>query len=222
MHVNPTDEHGIALHAFMGLAEAFAGSPQSILDVGAGTGRGMKKLKARWPTAFIIGVEPVEALRDIGHKNGLRSDELIDGDALQLKFPDDSFDFVIETGILHHIREPELAVREMVRVAKRGVMISDNNNIGAGSRPSRIMKGAIKAVGLWPAFIFLQTGGKMYKFSEGDGLYYSFSAFDCVDELKTKFLSVFYMNTKNSDGFNAYRSASHVMIFASSSDVSNS
>jgi ubiquinone/menaquinone biosynthesis C-methylase UbiE len=213
MHLRQADEHGKALSAFMGLAEVF-GPVGSVLDVGAGTGRAIERLKARWPNAKIIGIEPVDALREVGHKKGIDCDELVAGDALNLEFRDGSFDFVIETGVLHHIKTPIEAVKEMARVARRGVMISDNNNIGQGGAAIRLIKFAIKSLGLWPASVFLETRGKMYKSSEGDGIYYSFSAFDCVDAIKEKFPCVHYMNTVKSKGFDLYRGATHVMIFA--------
>jgi ubiquinone/menaquinone biosynthesis C-methylase UbiE len=213
MHVRQVDEHGKALSGFMGLAEAF-GPVGSVLDVGAGTGRAIERLKLRWPSAKVIGIEPVEALREVGYKKGIREDELIAGDALDLAFCDDSFDFVIETGVLHHIKAPIEAVREMTRVARKGVMISDNNNIGEGGSAKRLVKFAIKSLGLWRASVYLETRGKMYKWSEGDGVFYSFSAFDCVTAIKDKFPIVHYMNTVPSNGFDLYRGATHVMIFA--------
>jgi len=213
MHVRHADEHGKALSAFMGLAEVF-GPVGSVLDVGAGTGRAIERLKARWPNAKIVGIEPADALREVGHKKGIDCNELVAGDALNLEFRDDSFDFVIETGVLHHIKTPTEAVKEMARVARRGVMISDNNNIGQGGAAIRLIKFAIKTLGLWPASVFLETRGKMFKSSEGDGIYYSFSAFDCVDAMKEKFPCLHYMNTVKSHGFDLYRGATHVMIFA--------
>jgi len=216
MHVNPSDEHGKALSAFMALAE-LAGPVDSVLDIGAGTGRALKRLKERWPAAKTIGIEPVAALRAVGHKKEIPTDELIAGDALNLAFEDDSFDYVIETGVLHHIAEPLVAVREMVRVSKKGVMISDSNNIGQGGAAARAVKFLIKRAGLWPAFIWMQTGGRMYKTSEGDGVFYSFSAYDCVGECRRKFSTVHYMNTTPCAGLNIYRGASHVMIFATKS-----
>jgi ubiquinone/menaquinone biosynthesis C-methylase UbiE len=213
MHVDARDEHGKALNAFMGLAEVF-GPVTSVLDVGAGTGRALKKLKDRWPDARVIGVEPVDALREVGHKNGLLPTQLISGDALHLDFADNSFDYVIETGVLHHIAEPGLAVREMARVARKGLMISDTNNIGQGGAASRAIKYLIKSAGLWPAFVWLQTGGKMYKMSEGDGVFYSFSAYDCIDSFQVKFPNIHYMNTMRSAGVNIYRGSPHVMLFA--------
>ena len=213
MHVNPADEHGRALSAFMGLAEV-CGPVDSVLDVGAGTGRAMRKLKDRWPNTKVIGVEPVDALREVGHKNGISRTELLSGDALKLEFEDNSFDYVIETGVLHHISKPSIAVKEMARVASKGIMISDSNNIGQGSYLARISKYIIKSAGLWPAFVWAQTRGKMYKVSEGDGVFYSFSVYDCIDSFNTKFPIIHYMNTEKCNGISIYRGASHVMIFA--------
>ena len=213
MHLHPVDEHGKALNGFMGLAEVF-GPVDSVLDVGAGTGRALEKLRARWPRAEVMGIEPVEELRRIGHSKGIPEDQLVAGDALHLAFDDDTFDFVVETGALHHIRTPIAAVKEMIRVARKGVMVSDSNNVGQGSASLRFVKFALSSLGLWPAAVFLETRGKMYKESEGDGLYYSFSAFDCVAEMRNKFPTVHYMNTTNTHGFNLYRGATHVMIFA--------
>ena len=213
MHLSERDEHGKALSAFMGLAEVY-GPVGSILDVGAGTGRAIEKLKGRWPDAKVMGVEPVAALREEGYKKGIRENELVAGDGLNLAFRDDSFDFVIETGVLHHVKTPIAAVEEMTRVARKGILISDSNNIGQGAAAARAIKYAVKALGLWPACVYLQTRGKMYKSSAGDGVFYSFSAFDCVTTAMNKFPVVHYMNTVRTDGFDLYRGAGHVMIFA--------
>jgi ubiquinone/menaquinone biosynthesis C-methylase UbiE len=158
MHVSPTDEHGRALGAFIGLAEAF-GPITSVLDVGAGTGRAMSKLKTACPKAKVVGVEPVAALREIGYSKGLSTEELVPGDVLQLSFDDDAFDYVIETGVLHHVYNPTKAVREMVRVARKGVMISDGNNIGQGNSLVRYIKYLIKTAGLFSALVWIQTRG---------------------------------------------------------------
>jgi ubiquinone/menaquinone biosynthesis C-methylase UbiE len=216
MHVDPADEHSKALNTFMALAE-IAGPVDSVLDVGAGTGRALNKLKERWPDTKVIGIEPVDALRAVGHKNGISKKELVFGDALDLQFNDNSFDYVIETAALHHIAKPSIAVKEMARVAKKGIMISDCNNIGQGSAWSRASKYLIKSTGLWPIFIWIQTRGKMCKTSEGDGVFYSFSAYDCIDEFRSKFPLIHYMNTVQCAGFNIYRGAAHVMIFATNS-----
>jgi ubiquinone/menaquinone biosynthesis C-methylase UbiE len=213
MHLRARDEHGKALGAFMGLAEV-CGPVGSILDIGAGTGRAIEMLKGRWPRARVMGVEPVASLREEGYKKGIHEDELVAGDGLNLAFGDDSFDFVIETGILHHVRTPVAVVNEMTRIARKGIMISDSNNVGQGSAAVRVVKYVAKSLGLWPACVYLQTRGKMYKSSEGDGIFYSFSAFDCVAAPAKKFPVVHYMNSVRTKGFDLYRGAGHVMIFA--------
>src|SRR3954469_22961785 len=77
MQVNPADEHGRALAAFIGLAE-ISGEVGSVLDVGAGTGRGLHKMMERWPKAHVVGIEPVAALREVGYAAGLSRDQLQD------------------------------------------------------------------------------------------------------------------------------------------------
>jgi len=79
---------------------------QSILDIGSGTGRAVGYVKEKRPDIFIVGVEPVRELREIGYSQGLSKNELIDGEATQLKFDDGQFDLVSEFGALHHIKNP--------------------------------------------------------------------------------------------------------------------
>ena len=211
MHVSDRDEHGIALAALAGLARLCGAT--SILDVGAGTGRALVRLQRELPGVMLTGVEPVAELRAIGHGNGISPEMLRDGDALALPFADDSFDFVIETGVLHHIAEPSRAVAEMVRVARLGVLISDANNLGQGSPPARLAKRIIAGLGLWRAFIALATRGKMSKWSEGDGLFYSYSVFTDAALLKPKFPRLFFMNTAPLVGTDLKHGASSVALF---------
>lgn len=210
-HLSEDDEHMRALSLFRGLA--LARDHGSILDVGAGTGRGVRFLQHVFPTSRVIGVEPSQELREIGHAAGIDPDHLIDGDATRLPFATDEFDWVVETGVLHHIKDYRAAVAEMCRVARVGVLISDSNNMGQGSKLARLFKQTIKALGLWSAFIWLQTGGKMYKFSEGDGVYFSFCAFDTVPLLREKFRRIICANTSDAE-FDLYGSAATVAVLA--------
>ncbi|MEJ0067160.1 MAG: class I SAM-dependent methyltransferase [Caulobacteraceae bacterium] len=102
-HVSHDDEHAQAL----ALLSGFAGRTDhaSFLDIGAGTGRGIRALRNAFPDARIVGVEPVAELRATGLATGdLGVDTLIDGDATALEFEGDAFDWVVETGVLHHVR----------------------------------------------------------------------------------------------------------------------
>ena len=213
-HVGEQDEHGLALELLVMLARHH-GVAQSFLDVGAGTGRAMKALAMAFPQARVQGIEPVAELRQQAERlNGISGADLREGDALQLPFADNSVDWVVETGVLHHIRDWPHAVAEMVRVARYGVLISDTNNIGQGSPRTRSFKKLIKKLGLWNLLVWLQTKGKMSKWSEGDGLYYSFCAFDALPLLRRKFDQVQLMNTQGSGDADLLGSVSHVAIVA--------
>jgi ubiquinone/menaquinone biosynthesis C-methylase UbiE len=212
MHIRSDDEHGIALAAFVGLARLKDVS--SILDVGAGTGRALQVLQEQLGDINLMGVEPVKELRQIAYERGISPSNLVEGDALALPFSDNAFDFVIETGVLHHLREPSKAVKEMVRVAKRGVMISDCNKFGQGSRLGRRLKGIVRFFGLWNLVIWVQTRGTMTKCSKNDGVFYSYSVFDDYQLLTKKFPRIFVMNSTPLFGTDLRVGTSHVVVFA--------
>jgi SAM-dependent methyltransferase len=182
----------------------------SVLDLGAGTGRVARFLQQRYPTLKVISIEPVSALREIGYRHGLTPTELIDGDATQLDFTDDEFDLVCEFATLHHIRHPELAVREMLRVSKMAIFISDSNNFGQGSTVTRAMKQIANAIGLWRLVDWIKTKGRGYTISEGDGLGYSYSVYNSYWEI-SRYCDVHLVNTVAA-GVNPYRTAAHVAL----------
>ena len=209
MHVCAGDEHGLALALFAGIARR--NGARAVLDVGAGTGRALELLGAELPATRLVGIEPSEALRGVGHAKGLSEDQLIGGSGEALPFADDAFDFVIETGMLHHVPDPAKVVAEMVRVARLGVMISDSNKFAQGGWALRKVKALIDMAGLWKPFIWLQTRGKMAKWSEGDGLFYSYSVFNNYAQIAQACTSVHVMNTFDG-GLDPYRSASNVAL----------
>ena len=212
MHVCADDEHGLALALFAGIARR--NGARAVLDVGAGTGRALELLGAELPQCRLTGIEPSEALRNVGHAKGLSKDQLIGGSGEALPFADNAFDFVIETGMLHHVPDPAKVVAEMVRVARLGVMISDSNKFALGPWALRMLKAVVSALGLWRAFIWLQTRGKMAKWSEGDGLFYSYSVFDNLDLVRAKFPRLLLTNTVPMTGASLRRDAGHVCLIA--------
>ena len=121
MHVDENDEHFFAL-SFMVSAIDYLGI-HSILDIGSGTGRAVQYLKKLRPELRVVGIEPVRELREIGYSKGLSEDELMDGDATNLNFNSADFDMVCEFGILHHLKKPDLAVAEMLRVSSKAIFI---------------------------------------------------------------------------------------------------
>lgn len=213
MHLNNAvdGEHYNALYYMSACITQY--NIKSILDVGAGTGRTLKFLKNAHPNLRVVGIEPVEALREVGYRNGLAKDELISGDGTHIQFEDASFDLVCEFGILHHVPKPNLVVAEMLRVAKRSIFISDSNNFGQGSYLARSIKQAINYIGLWPMYNYVITKGKMYHYSEGDGVFYSYSVFNNLKQLKASTTKIYFLNTQPT-GYNLFKSASSIALHA--------
>lgn len=211
MHGAEPREHAMALGLLVGLLPLLG--VRSVLDVGAGTGRNVRALKQQFPELRVLGVEPVPELRAVGHEAGLGEDELRVGDATRLDFADGEFDCVCEFGVLHHIPKPERAVREMFRVARKAVLISDSNNFGQGGRVGRAVKQTLDALRLWPLADLLKTRGRGYTESEGDGIAYSYSVFNNYKLIRSLSRSVHVLNTEDG-GINPYRSASHVALLA--------
>ena len=210
MHTeDEADEHFFALSCLAGLTNYL--KIESILDIGSGTGRGLKYLKKLCPKIKIIGIEPVKELREVGYSQGVPKEELIDGDATKLNFKNSEFDLVCEFGILHHIKNNKLVVDEMLRVSKKAIFLSDNNNLGEGSKVNRSIKQILYALRLWKLVDFIKTKGKGYSISEDDGLAYSYSVFNNYQQIKSSCKSVHIMNPKNA-GVNLYRTADHIVL----------
>jgi ubiquinone/menaquinone biosynthesis C-methylase UbiE len=207
-------EHEVALAVLTGLLLHYRF--ESLLDVGAGTGRVLRLAGPRLPNVRIRGIEPSASLREVGYQQGINPEDLQDGNALGLPYPDNSWDVVCAFGILHHIADPEAAIREMCRVAKHAVFFSDLNNFGCGSILQRCFSQTLRSLHLWKMFQFIKNGGKYEKFSEGDGLHYSYSLFDSLPTIRRKFPQTHLMNTRG-NGENILRSCPNFCVFAVSS-----
>lgn len=156
----------------------------TLLDVGAGTGRGIRRLAEAMPELSARGIEPVAALIDqAASKNGLPPGSLIRGTGETLPFLDASFDAVCSFALLHHVPRPEAVVREMLRVARKAVVIIDGNRFGQGRWPIRLLKLALYKMRLWNSVNFLKTRGRGYLITEGDGLAYSYSVYDSFRQI---------------------------------------
>jgi ubiquinone/menaquinone biosynthesis C-methylase UbiE len=182
MQVHAGDEHYVALKHISSFVNLL--SMSSILDVGCGTGRGVNYFVETHPTINVLGIEPVHALiYQAIQKNGIRKELLVCGVGQSLPFGNASFDAVCEFGILHHVKEPNVIVREMIRVAKKAVFLSDCNRFGQGSMLARLVKLLLYKTRLWGTANFINTHGKGYTISQGDGLAYSYSVFDSFNVL---------------------------------------
>lgn len=209
MHVSEADEHAFALGFMLGLVDYLG--VRSVLDVGAGTGRAVAHIKRLRPDIRVTGIEPVQELRAIGHAKGISPEELVDGDAMSLGYSDGEFDLVCEFGVLHHIRHPERAVAEMLRVSRKAVFVSDCNNFGQGGALARTAKQLADRLGLWPLVDLVKTRGRGYTVSEGDGLGYSYSVFNNYKQIRAQCRAVHLLNTTPA-GVDPYRTATHVAL----------
>ena len=89
------------------------------LDIGCGTGRWTKYLSSK--AGFIESVDPSDAifaadklLRDV--KNVRLTKASID----TMPFPDETFDFAMSVGVLHHIPNTQQAMADCVKKVKKG------------------------------------------------------------------------------------------------------
>lgn len=88
-----------------------------VLDLGCGEGRFGRQLAERG--ARVTGLEPTAALCAAAQARG-GYDEVLDGDATQLTFPDAHFDLVLAYLVLIDIADFRAAIREAHRVLRPG------------------------------------------------------------------------------------------------------
>ena len=215
-HVTEADEHFLALKYVSTFCDIL--SVASALDVGCGTGRGLTYFLDHKPHIGIRGIEPVPTLIEQAVQvNGIPPDLITVGSGDHLPFADASVDAVFECGILHHAKNPRQVVREMLRVSRRVIFLSDENRFAHGSLFSRCAKVVLCKTGVFGAAYRLKTLGKGYRFSEGDGLAYSYSVFDCIDLLAhwaDRIILIPTDNIKTSGFFHPLLTSFHLLLCA--------
>ncbi|HEV2125776.1 MAG TPA: class I SAM-dependent methyltransferase, partial [Chloroflexota bacterium] len=90
---------------------------QTILDVGTGSGR--HSFHADHAGAKVVAVDLGVSI-DIARRNLPPSVLTVQADAEHLPFEEESFDLVISIGVLHHLPDPERALRSIVLYARLG------------------------------------------------------------------------------------------------------
>ncbi len=94
--------------------------PQTILDLATGSGDLAMEMAAKCPQAKILGADFCAPMLEVARKRNVPGLELMVADAMNLPFPDASYDVVtVAFGLRNMAAWPE-AVREMSRVLKPG------------------------------------------------------------------------------------------------------
>ncbi len=92
-----------------------------VLDLATGTGDFAIAIQQLRPNARVIGLDLVyEMLAYAQQKNKARAIPLVTGDALDLPFPNNTFDAITSAFMLRNVVSLERAFAEMARVAKPG------------------------------------------------------------------------------------------------------
>lgn len=104
------------------LDAALPAEASTILEVGIGEGEIMQRLRHRYPTAGVAGLD----LPDPELQAEWRRLDLAAGiaDATALPFPDATFDLCLAIEVLEHVDDPDAMLREIARVTSGSVVVS--------------------------------------------------------------------------------------------------
>jgi ubiquinone/menaquinone biosynthesis C-methylase UbiE len=102
-----------------------------ICDIGCGPGYLLIELVQNFKNAEIIGVDYADYILKVAKKNiktllspALRGNiKLINADVHKLPFPEEYFDIVVCKDSLHHFKDVKTALKEIVRVVKKGGIV---------------------------------------------------------------------------------------------------
>lgn len=102
------------------IAELDIGAGQTVLDLGCGTGIALPLLRAKVGSmGRVVGLDATEAMLEQARQLGRAAvAELVQGDVHVLPFPAGLADWIYCQGLLPHLHDPALALREMHRVAR--------------------------------------------------------------------------------------------------------
>ncbi len=114
-----------ALLARLAGQAASLGPPGTLLEVGAGTGHfGCWLAEQGWQvTGLDLSAPMLAQAQAHGHL------ALVQGDAVKLPFPDQSFDVVAIITVLEFVPSPSTALREAWRIARRGLLLGVLNRV---------------------------------------------------------------------------------------------
>jgi ubiquinone/menaquinone biosynthesis C-methylase UbiE len=105
--------------ATLTLAAGTVHQPVSVLDVGCGTGKLLRRANIYWPEAQLIGVDPANGMIEMAKR--LTPDAtFFTGMAEVLPLEDASVDLALSTSSFHHWQDQAAGIREIARVLRPG------------------------------------------------------------------------------------------------------
>jgi SAM-dependent methyltransferase len=169
---------------------------RTVLDTGCGTGLAMRYLAERMPELELRGNDPSpELLAIASERYGISPEHLDQAESESLPYGDGSFDAVVETGVLHHVPDPDAVIREMLRVARMAIFISDDNTFGLGKLPARVAKLGLSKAGMLDRVNRRRRGGHDWYYTPGDGVAWSYSVLDSLPMLREACAEVVFIPT---------------------------
>jgi len=112
---------------FFQTIEMFAGSisPNKILDIGCGEGKVLEQLRASHSAPSTgIDIDPTRICLAKSHSGDI---PFAVGNAQELPYEDNSFDFVMILEVLEHVGDPDIVLREAFRVTSKFLLASVPN-----------------------------------------------------------------------------------------------
>jgi len=93
-----------------------------LIDLGSGTGYLSIEIAKRAPKLKVYGIDLSKTMVKIAkkHAKNIKNARFIFCNAAELPFEDNSIDFIISTGSLHHWKRPVKVLNECYRVLKNG------------------------------------------------------------------------------------------------------
>jgi ubiquinone/menaquinone biosynthesis C-methylase UbiE len=102
--------------------------PSSILTIGDNLARDGGFLKKHWPDARVVATDlRTESIQQAAVEGFV--DQVLDADVEALPFHDSSFDVVFAKEAFHHWPRPMLGFYEMLRVARKAVVLIEPNDV---------------------------------------------------------------------------------------------
>lgn len=122
----------------------------TIVEAGCGLGRNLLHMSS-WGNAELVGIDyspkVVEQAKELFKNKKVKAKFVVD-DINKLNLEDNSVDIIFNQGVIEHFRNPEIPLKEMIRVSKKKVIILVPNTLSWDGLISFIVKGLSK-VGLY-------------------------------------------------------------------------